>query len=403
MHCRYLHCRWVWNNNFAEYYMGNYIPPVDNSSQIYLSDANVPISVDFLKERYSGYASRGVTDLPYFSIMEYGGTKYPMHCLPTPAPAPATAPAPARAPQPAMQDPSNPACQGPINIQNCTAPDPGSEMAWVVVSAAEGVVQLQLAPTLAIGADGSDDGNTVAASHLLPSQLCLTAVHGSQLHETNDELNVHPCNTSNSAQRWLWNASASTGSVLQTAMTAAEIATLWGGRPGRCNTPPCCVDVNSHVSTNGQVLSGAACTASTPWHVHISSSTTMPSEAAVTSFMIEAVNEQGFCLAVSPNFPPPPPPSPPPPPPPTPDVKKHPWVDANAYFVNQSQSTINDSIRFLLFRNDAQNRDLRCALHPSTLRLRSVHQKSVIFMCVCFFPGLQHANLRSASGDCVYR
>ena len=31
--------RWVWNNNFFEYYMGNYIPPVSNSTEVYTSDA----------------------------------------------------------------------------------------------------------------------------------------------------------------------------------------------------------------------------------------------------------------------------------------------------------------------------------------------------------------------------
>ena len=43
---------WVWNNNFAEYFMGNYIPPVTNSSEIYVSDDGVSISVDLLRARY---------------------------------------------------------------------------------------------------------------------------------------------------------------------------------------------------------------------------------------------------------------------------------------------------------------------------------------------------------------
>jgi hypothetical protein len=33
--------KWVWNNNFAEFYMGNHIPPVENSSEVYVSDAGM--------------------------------------------------------------------------------------------------------------------------------------------------------------------------------------------------------------------------------------------------------------------------------------------------------------------------------------------------------------------------
>jgi hypothetical protein len=79
--------KWVWNNNFAEYFMGNYIPPVANSSEIYMSDAGVPISVDLLRARYRGYKKFGVTALPYFSVMEFGGgppPAYAMTCLPAP-------------------------------------------------------------------------------------------------------------------------------------------------------------------------------------------------------------------------------------------------------------------------------------------------------------------------------
>ena len=240
--------KWVWNNNFAEYFMGNFLPPVSNSSQLYTSDAGVPISVDLLRARFRGFRTRGVTELPYFSVMEFGGgppAKYAMRCPPQ---------RPERRPLSRyvqQQDPPNPACRGPVSIQNCSAADPGSRLLWRVVSVAGpgSRVQIQLEPSPGPSADHAP-------------ALCLTAVHGSLQHQTNDELNVRACNATEPAQQWLWD---SKGAVIQTAMSAAQIARLWGGRPGRCNSPPCCIDVNAHRPTNGQVLQGETCAMSTAW------------------------------------------------------------------------------------------------------------------------------------------
>ena len=79
--------RWVWNNNFFEYFMGNYIPPVTSSAEIYTSDAGGAISVDLLRARNRGFRSRNVTELPYFSLMEFGGgpAQYAMRCPETQA------------------------------------------------------------------------------------------------------------------------------------------------------------------------------------------------------------------------------------------------------------------------------------------------------------------------------
>ena len=37
--------------------MGNFIPPVSNRSEVYISDAGVPVSVDLLRARYRGCKS----------------------------------------------------------------------------------------------------------------------------------------------------------------------------------------------------------------------------------------------------------------------------------------------------------------------------------------------------------
>ena len=220
--------------------------------------------------RYRGYAGRGVTELPYFSVMEFGGTKYQMQCLPAPgaqqastAPPAPQAPHALHAPQAAppapptsagagavprlvrpahAHDPSNPACQGPVNIQSCTAPDAGSMLRWDVVPVGGGAVQLQLYPNHQVNPEGATEGTRQEQDRgrgqdpdedkdkdeekdrgqgraenggrrqglggrggaAVGGALCLTAVHGSQFHSTNDELDALPCNTSNPAQRWIW-------------------------------------------------------------------------------------------------------------------------------------------------------------------------------------------------------
>jgi len=55
----------VWNNNFAEYYMGNFIPPINDTSQEYVSDDNYTISVDYLNARFTEFSNRGVYNFPY--------------------------------------------------------------------------------------------------------------------------------------------------------------------------------------------------------------------------------------------------------------------------------------------------------------------------------------------------
>ena len=147
------------NNNFAEYFMGNYIPPVDNASQVYTSDANVAISVDGLKARNRGFRARGVTELPYFSLMEFGGgpQKYAMRC-----------PAQAAAPGAAVAVPPS-ATSGPINIQRCSGPPASpAQMLWqsTPVPGTDAVLLQLTMPTA--GPDDDGVGNK--------GELCLTAV-----------------------------------------------------------------------------------------------------------------------------------------------------------------------------------------------------------------------------------
>ena len=317
--------KWVWNNNFAEYFMGNFLPPVTNASQLYTSDAGVAISVDLLRARFHGFRTRGVTELPYFSVMEFGGgppAKYAMRCPPRPT-RPESWPPSSTLP-PRLHDPPNPACSGPISIQNCSAADSGSRLVWRVVPAVTPRLQIQLDRTESVDA----------------TAMCLTAVHGSVLHQTNDELDVRACNVTDPTQQWLWKHGASGGAVIQTAMSATQIARRWGGRPGRCNSPPCCIDVNAHRPTNGQVLQGEACASSTAWQAR-------PKAPGSDAIVIEAANEPGYCMSFSPDFPHAPAPAPAP----MPSPPAQPWKDPNVYFANRS---------------------------------------------------LQHANLRSASGECVY-
>ena len=307
--------KWVWNNNFAEYFMGNFLPPVTNASQLYTSDAGVPISVDLLRARFRGFRTRGVTELPYFSVMEFGGgppAKYAMRCPPWPTRTEQSTP-PSTLPR--LHDPPNPACRGPVSIQNCSAADKGSRLVWSVAPVAATRVQIRLLST-----DGA------------PS-LCLTAVHGSKLHQTNDELDVRACNATDTAQQWLWDHGAGDGAVIQTAMSANQIARRWSGRPGRCNSPPCCIDVNAHRSTNGQVLQGEACGSSTKWWARQEA----PGSYDIT---IEAVNEAGYCMAFSPDFPSAPAPGPLPPSP-APAPPPQPWSDPNEYFANRSLHNAN--------------------------------------------------------------
>ena len=196
--------KWVWNNNFAEYFMGNYIPPVSNASQTYTSDAGYTVSVDLLKERYRGYNARNVTTLPYFSVMEFGGGPphaYAMQCPPMPSPLP-------RQQQQQQQQQPSPAQQGPVNIQKCTAPAAGSILLW---SAVQTALPGGAVVTMLEAKSESDDD----------AALCLTAVRGSLAHQTNDELDALPCNATNPAQRWLWKNG--TGRI-STGMTEAEKA-----------------------------------------------------------------------------------------------------------------------------------------------------------------------------------
>ena len=80
---------WVWNNNFAEAYMGNFVPPVSRVDETWSSDKGYTVSVDLLKRRYTNFKARGVEQLLYFSVMEFGGgpgkPTYAMKCLPSPS------------------------------------------------------------------------------------------------------------------------------------------------------------------------------------------------------------------------------------------------------------------------------------------------------------------------------
>ena len=174
------------------------IPPVANSSEIYVSDAGVPISVDLLRARFRGFKKFNVTELPYFSIMEFGGgppSKYKMTCLP--------APTTQQQQQQQQQQPNGMHAEtinsrralaehsidqmGPIAIQKCASPEPGAQLLWTKLpgdadadaaaagGAAAGAIRLQLsAPPAPAAAAAAASGLGMDACSGPP--LCLTAV-----------------------------------------------------------------------------------------------------------------------------------------------------------------------------------------------------------------------------------
>ena len=217
-----------------------------------------------------------VTELPYYSLMEFGGgpTRYAMRC-----PAQASAAAAAVGGSNGGGLPPSPTA-GPVNIRKCTEGPAGpgdAQMLWRQAAVAgTNAVQFQLvAPSSDAGLPR--DGSTGDA-------LCLTAVHDSGV-AYNDELDALPCNSSDDAQRWIWMPDKK----LKTAMSQAEKDKVWSGRPGRCNgAVACCIDVNAHNAADGQVLQGEDCADATAWAARPMSAGTV---------MIASGSEPGFCIA----------------------------------------------------------------------------------------------------------
>ena len=324
----------VWNNNFFEYFMGNYIPPVTTPDQLYTSDAGGIISVNRLRARNRGFRQRNVTELPYFSLMEFGGgpAKYAMRCPPSSTSRhkdsrsdhhqehagpdgradydPMTG---ALEHQGAVMVPPS-ATTGPINIRKCSEAPVGPEdsyiMLWQQLNVTDGSQTVQF--KLTHNPHGGEE-------------LCLTAVHDSG-PTFNDELAVHPCNASSNFQRWRW----AEGQQLMSAMTRTEKDSVWAGRSGRCNGPvECCLQVNGDKAEDGRVLQGGIC-----GHDSLGWKLVPQLSGAVT---IEGQSfASGYCIAYSYRMPQPPPRPPPPPPPPPPPSDPVAWHHPNEYLANKS-------------------------------------------------------------------
>jgi hypothetical protein len=293
--------------------MGTYIPPVTSGTQPYISDANVMISVEKLRERYREYRLRNVTQLPYFSLMEFGGgpPRYAMRC-PTDFSGKHRAVSSKRARLQDLVPPS--ATTGPVNIHKCSEVPVGPDESYLVWQ------QINISGTSAV---------QFRLNHTVPGErgLCLQAVHDSG-PTYNDELDVRACNASSRFQRWKWIS----GGQLMSAMTQAEKDSVWAGRRGRCNgAVKCCLQVNADRAVDGQVLDGAVCGAGCPsWKV-----VAQPGGGGGVTIEGQATRGfewlKGYCIAFSRQMPRPTPPPPPPLPPPPPPRDQVPWHQPNEY------------------------------------------------------------------------
>eukprot|EP01052_Picozoa_sp_SAG31_P017430 SAG31_NODE_1192_length_9459_cov_15.271581_3_plen_623_part_00 len=300
------------------------IPPVTNASEIYVSDAGVPVSVDLLRARYRGFKKHNVTELPYFSVMEFGGgaPQYHMTCLP--------APNETLVGRRGLAE-HNPEMMGPIAIQKCEAPEAGANLLWikVPVPGGKGKIRFQVyAPTSTV--DNSLD-------------LCLTAVATTtwcgNRNVCNDELDALPCNASNAAQLWWWN-----GTQIASAMPRRLKDELWSGRSGRCNGWPCCIAINGNAGRNGQALQGESCPEAALWKA-VPSKAGQGSAIQIQSITSDEASEMpSWCIGYQAKMPPGHTPKPAPGPPPAPPIPLPPgqeWRNPNVYFINQSLQSAN--------------------------------------------------------------
>ena len=293
--------------------MGLYIPPVTTPTETYTSDAGGTISIDLMRQRCAGFRARNVTELPYFSLMEFGGGpgKYAMRC---PKTATLASPPPTSVLLSLSVPPS--ATTGPVNVHRCSEAPVGPEVSYMLWR------QLNIS--------GSGDVQFKLDHNPHGEPFCLTAVHDSG-PTYNDELAVKACDATSNFQRWRWTSQMQ----LQSAMTRQEKDSVWAGRPGRCNgANECCLQVNGNKAVDGQVLQGGVCGVLCP------GLNLPPQPGGAVTIRANGTGGQrsldDFCIAFTYRMPQPRPRPPPPPPPPPPPLDPVQWHDPNEYLANRS-------------------------------------------------------------------
>ena len=187
--------------------------------------------------------------------------------------------------------------QGPINIRPCNPVLPPSswESRWELVP---NVTTPQ--PITLRGSSGV--------------QQCLTAVPGTAYHSFNDEVDVKPCNSSDSLQLWSVN---STSGLIVTQALPADLARINRTCGSSYPSTQCALDVNNHQSDAGTTLQllGPPGSGTGHWAIEVDPSVT--TATSNTGAVVVRIKSTTFkppigdnCVWHTPDPKPPPPPDP---------------------------------------------------------------------------------------------